>query len=66
MEPIRKVMGPRTGLEGPEAAHGLWRAARDDRHPDDRERPRKDRPKRPAGAAVRRDDEGRPRVDVQA
>ncbi len=66
MEPIRKVTGPRTGVEGPEAAHGLWRVSREERRPDEREQPRKDRPKRPAAPAVRRDDEGHAHVDVRA
>ncbi len=66
MEPIRKISGSRTGLEGPEAAQGLWRIARDERRPDERDQPRKDRRKAPAQPAVRRDDEGRAHVDVRA
>lgn len=66
MEPIRKVTAPRTGVEGPEAAHGLRRVEREQRRSGDGEQPRKDRPRPPAQPVVRRDDDGRPHVDVQA
>ncbi len=67
MEPIRKVVGPRSGIEGPAALHAVFPVGRDQREPDG------DAPKRrrapaapPAEGGVHRDDDGHVHVDVRA
>ncbi|CAA9475456.1 MAG: hypothetical protein AVDCRST_MAG30-426 [uncultured Solirubrobacteraceae bacterium] len=65
MEPIRKVSGIHRGVDAVSAAQGLWRVERNegDDAGDEREpRPRK----RAAGSGLRRDDDGRQHVDVEA
>jgi hypothetical protein len=67
MEPIRRIDGPRTGVEGPTPAAGLARVTREQRDADAERRRRRPRPPAPTPPrGVHTGDDGHVHVDIRA